>query len=169
MHISSRTCFFAGFIFCFFLIVTAFYFQFRLGLEPCPLCISQRIMVVVVGLVMLAGCINNSTVFKVGIFAALASMMSLLGAGVSARHVYIQHLPANEVPECGPGIAYMFNYLPINETLRAMVTGTGDCAKADWWLLGLSMPAWVLICFLLLFILNLYIYLKRSTLNQLPE
>jgi disulfide bond formation protein DsbB len=117
-------------------------------------------MVVAVGLIMLAGCIFNSTDLKVRIFAAIACIMALLGAGVSARHVYIQHLPANEVPECGPGLAYMFNYLPINETLKAMVTGTGDCAKADWWLLGLSMPAWVLICFLFLFILNFYIFLR---------
>jgi len=81
-------------------------------------------------------------------YSIIGGLVALMGASVSARHVWIQHLPADEVPACGPGLSYMFQYFPLSDTLKAMVTGTGDCAKADWTLLGLSMPTWVLLCFL---------------------
>jgi disulfide bond formation protein DsbB len=145
-----RTYFLLGFLFCAGLILTAFYFQFVSGLDPCPLCISQRVMVVAVGLVMLAAFLHNPGPAGIRVYAALGCIVALLGAAVSARHVYIQHLPADEVPECGPGLGYMFQYMPLSDTLRAMVTGSGDCAKVDWTLFGLSMPAWVLVCFVFL-------------------
>jgi disulfide bond formation protein DsbB len=81
-------------------------------------------------------------------YAAAGFLTATLGASVSGRHVWLQHLPADEVPACGPGIEYMFQYFPLSDTLRALLTGTGECAKVDWTLLGLSMPAWVLLCFL---------------------
>ena len=150
-----RTCFFLGSLFCLGLILTAFYFQFVNGLDPCPLCISQRVMVVAVGLVMLAAALHNPGSRGTRAYAVLGCIVALLGASISARHVYIQHLPADQVPACGPGLGYMFQYLPLTDTLRAMVTGTGDCAQVDWSLFGLSMPAWVLLCFLGLAALSL--------------
>jgi disulfide bond formation protein DsbB len=146
--LSPRNWFFLGFLFCVGLMLSAFYFQFVGKLDPCPLCISQRIMVVAVGLVMLAAAIHNPGSRGIKIYAGVAGMTALAGAGISARHVWIQHLPASEVPACGPGLSYMFRYFPLTDTLRAMVTGTGDCAKVDWTLLGFSMPFWVLVCFL---------------------
>lgn len=144
-----RICFLLGFLFCASLLAMAIYFQFVGGLEPCPLCISQRIMVLAVALVLLAAFLRNpATPKSVRGWALVGGVTALLGASVSARHVWLQHLPADEVPACGPGLEYMFQYFPLTETLRLMVTGTGDCAKVDWTLLGLSMPAWVLVCFL---------------------
>ena len=158
MKYSPRTYFLLGFLFCVGLILTAFYFQFVDGLSPCPLCISQRIMVVAVGLIMLAAFLHNPGPTGVRVYAVLGFLVELGGASISARHVWIQHLPADEVPACGPGLAYMFQYFPLSDTLRAMVTGTGDCAKVDWSLLGLSMPAWVLACFAFLAALSLAQY-----------
>jgi disulfide bond formation protein DsbB len=155
MKYSPRTYFLLGFLFCVGLILSAFYFQFVDGLSPCPLCISQRIMVVAVGLVMLAAVLHNPALKGVRAYALLGCATALAGASISARHVWIMHLPADEVPACGPGLAYMFQYFPLSDTLRAMVTGTGDCAKVDWTLLGLSMPAWVLVCFAFLAALSL--------------
>ena len=146
---APRTCFLFGFLFCAGLLATAVYFQFVGGLEPCPLCISQRIMVLAVALVLLIAVLHNPRSAKgVRGWAVAGFLAALLGASVSARHVWLQHLPADEVPACGPGIEYMFQHLPLSATLRAMLTGTGECAKVDWTLLGLSMPAWVLLCFL---------------------
>jgi disulfide bond formation protein DsbB len=146
---SPRVCFLLGFLFCAGLLATAIYFQFVSGLEPCPLCISQRIMVLAVALVLLVAVLHNPASAKgVRAYAVLGFLTAMLGASVSGRHVWLQHLPAEEVPACGPGIAYMFQYFPLSATLKAMLTGTGECAKVDWTLLGLSMPAWVLICFL---------------------
>jgi disulfide bond formation protein DsbB len=155
MKYSPRTYFLLGFLFCVGLILTAFYFQFVEGLGPCPLCISQRIMVVAVGLVMLAAVLHNPGEKGVRAYAILGCGAALGGAAISGRHVWIQHLPADEVPACGPGLSYMFQYFPLSDTLRAMVTGTGDCAKVDWTLFGLSMPAWVLVCFAFLAALSL--------------
>lgn len=149
LRLNARTCFLLGFLFCVGLMLSAFYFQFVGKLDPCPLCISQRIMVVAVGLVMLLAVIHNPGRWGITVYAVIGALTALAGASISARHVWIQHLPADEVPACGPGLAYMFEYFPLSDTLRAMVTGTGDCAKdAGWSLLGLSMPAWVLLCFL---------------------
>lgn len=148
---SPRYCFLLGFLFCAALLLTAVYFQFAGGLEPCPLCISQRIMVLAVALVLLAAFLHNPGSTKgVRAYAVAGFLTALLGASVSGRHVWLQHLPADEVPACGPGIEYMFQYFPLTDTLRAMLTGTGECAKVDWTLLGLSMPAWVLLCFMAL-------------------
>lgn len=146
--LSARQWFLMGFLSCAGLMLTAFYFQFVGGLDPCPLCISQRIMVVAVGLVMLAAAIHNPGPVGIRNYAVAAGLTALIGASISGRHVWIQHLPADEVPACGPGLSYMFQYFPLSDTLRAMVTGTGDCAKVDWTLLGFSMPFWVLVCFI---------------------
>lgn len=146
---TPRQCFLVGFLFCAALLAMAIYFQFVGGLEPCPLCISQRIMVLVVALLLLlAFAFNPRSLFAVRLWAVGAGVAALMGASVSGRHVWLQHLPADEVPACGPGLEYMFQNFPMSDTLRLMLTGTGECAKVDWTLLGLSMPAWVLLCFL---------------------
>ncbi len=152
---SPRHCFLLGFLFCAFLLLTAIYFQFVDGLEPCPLCISQRIMVLAVAIVLLAAFLHNPGPKGVRIYATAGFLTALAGASISARHVWLQHLPADEVPACGPGLEYMFHYFPLSDTLRTMLTGTGDCAKVEWSLLGLSMPAWVLLCFLGLAVFSL--------------
>jgi disulfide bond formation protein DsbB len=149
-RLSPRAYFALGALFCLGLILMALYFQFFGQLDPCPLCISQRIMVVATGLVLLAAALHHPGAAGVRRYALLGCATALGGASISARHVWIQHLPADEVPACTPGLEYMFQYFPLTDTLKAMVTGTGDCAKVDWTLLGLSMPAWVLICFLFL-------------------
>lgn len=145
---APRLCFLAGFLFCLALLLAALYFQFAGGLEPCPLCISQRIMVLAVALVLLAAVLHNPGAGGVRAYAVAGFAVALAGAFVSGRHVWLQHLPPDEVPACGPGLEYMFQYFPLTDTLHAMLTGTGDCAKVDWTLLGLSMPAWLLVCFL---------------------
>jgi len=155
MIFKPRFYFLAGFLFCVGLLAAALYFQFSGGLEPCPLCVSQRIMVLAVALVMLAAVLHNPERTGVKVYALLGFVAAVLGGSVSARHVWLQHLPPEEVPACGPGLEYMFQYFPLSETLKAMLNGTGDCAKVDWTLLGLSMPAWVLICFAFLALLSL--------------
>lgn len=147
-RLSAHSYFLLILLFCSFLIAVALYFQFGAGLEPCPLCISQRIMVVAVGVVMLAAVLHRPGPSGTRVYSILGGLVASGGAWISARHVWLQHLPAEEVPACGPGLEYMLRYLPLGETLKAMLTGTGDCAKVDWSLLGLSMPAWVLICFI---------------------
>jgi protein dithiol:quinone oxidoreductase len=145
---NTRTCYLLGFLACAGLLLSALYFQFHLGLEPCPLCISQRIMVLALALSFLVAWVHNPGPLGIRVYAIVSCLTALAGASISARHVWIQHLPAEEVPSCGPGLEYMFNYFPLSDTLRLMLTGTGDCAKVEWSLFGISMPGWVLVCFI---------------------
>jgi disulfide bond formation protein DsbB len=145
---NPRWSFLLGFLVCAFLLLMALYFQFAASLEPCPLCISQRILVLAVAVVFLIGFLHDAGRVGTRVYALLSFLLALAGASVSARHVWLIHLPAEEVPACGPGLSYMFRNFPLSETLQAMVSGTGDCAKVDWTFLNLSMPAWLLLFFL---------------------
>jgi disulfide bond formation protein DsbB len=155
MKFSARIWFSLGGAFCLALLAAALYFQHVGGLEPCPLCISQRIAVCAIGLVFLAAALHNPERLGTRIYAIAGFSASLAGAAIAGRHVWLQHLPPDEVPACGPGLEYMFNNFPITQTLKFMLSGTGDCAKVDWTLLGFSMPVWTLLCFAFLAVLSL--------------
>ncbi len=150
MKYSARTWFFLGFLVCVILLLTAAYFQFVRNLEPCPLCISQRVLVLAVALVLLAATTHNPPSFGIKIYALLGLFVSSLGAFVSARHIWLQNLPPNEVPSCGPGLEYVFKHFPLSKTFELLLSGTGECAEILWTFLGLSIPGWTLIAFLLL-------------------
>ncbi|TRW91424.1 disulfide bond formation protein B [Methylobacter sp. KRF1] len=150
LRFNSRVWFFLGFLGCVFLLSMGAYFQFVQGLDPCPLCISQRIAILLTGLVFLSAAIHNPGQKGVTAYAIAGAITALCGAAISTRHVWIQHLPADEVPECGPGLEYVLQNFPLFETVKLMLSGTGDCAKVDWTMLGFSMPAWTLLAFLML-------------------
>ena len=154
LKINARICFLLGFLICGVLLAIAVYFQLVDGLEPCPLCISQRLVILLIGLVFLVAGLHNPKQTGIKRYALVGTVVALLGASISSRHVWLQHLPPEEVPECGPGLAYMFQYFPLFDTLKLMLSGTGDCAKVDWTMLGFSMPAWTLLAFIMLAILS---------------
>ncbi|MGD0958715.1 MAG: disulfide bond formation protein B [Methylomonas sp.] len=142
---SPRIAFILGFCGCVALLLVGAYMQFILGLEPCPLCISQRLAILATGLFFLLAAVHNQ---GRKIYAILTSLTAIGGACISARHIWIQHLPPDEVPECSPGLDYALKYLPLTDTVKLMLTGTGECAKVDWTMLGLSIPEWTLMAFL---------------------
>ncbi|MEO6185366.1 MAG: disulfide bond formation protein B [Steroidobacteraceae bacterium] len=128
----------------------ALYSQYQLGLEPCPLCIFQRIAVIALGVAFLLAAVVPARARVAGILASLlVGLVTLSGVGVAARHLYIQSLPAGTVPACGATLDYMWDVFPAMEVLRKVFTGSGECAKVER-VLGLPMPAWVLICLLAL-------------------
>jgi disulfide bond formation protein DsbB len=155
LKFNSRIWFFLGFLGCVFLLAMGAYFQFVQGLDPCPLCISQRIAILLTGLIFLSAAIHNPGPTGVTAYAIAGTIMALCGAAISTRHVWIQHLPPDKVPECGPGLEYVLQNFPLFETVKLMLNGTGDCAKVDWTMLGFSMPAWTLLAFLMLATLSL--------------
>lgn len=133
------------------LVGYALYSQYQLGLEPCPLCIFQRIAVAALGVTFLLAALVPARMRALGIVASLLIALAALGgAGVAARHLYIQSLPPGQVPVCGATLDYMWDVFPAMDVLRKVLTGSGECAKVDWTFLGLAMPAWVLISVLLL-------------------
>lgn len=155
LKFKAKIWFLLGFLACISLLAMGAYFQLVEGLEPCPLCISQRLAILLTGLVFLTAGLHNPGHIGVTRYAVLGTVTALLGASISSRHIWLQHLPPEKVPECGPELAYMFQYFPLFDTLKLMLSGTGDCAKIDWTLLGLSMPVWTLFAFLSLATLSL--------------
>jgi len=135
-----------GFIACAVLMGYALYAQHVLGLEPCPLCIFQRVAVITVGVLFLLAALHNPRSSK-GAFAygLVINLAVLAGIGISARHIWIQAQPPGSVAACGADLNYLLDILPLTEVINKVLFGSGECGKVDWTLLGLSMPWWVLI------------------------
>ena len=150
MIFSVRTWFFIGCISCFSMLLFGAYFQFVEELEPCPLCISQRIAILLTGIVFLIAAIHNPQSTGIKVYSILGALTALCGAAISIRHVWLQNLPADEVPECGPGLEYVLENFPLSETIKVMLNGTGECADVLWVFLGLSIPGWTLVAFIFL-------------------
>jgi disulfide bond formation protein DsbB len=152
---SQRTIFLGGFLICAGLMAAALYFQYVEHLEPCPLCILQRLGVIGVGLILLAGGLHNPGKWGRRLYGALTVIAAAAGAGVAGRQVWIQHLPFDQQPGCSYDFAYMLDTFPLTKTLKLVLEGTGDCAKINWTFLDLSMPAWTLIFFVGFVVLGL--------------
>jgi protein dithiol:quinone oxidoreductase len=134
-----------GFAVCAALIAYALYSQLHLGLEPCPLCIFQRIGIALLGVVFLAAALHHPRGwgrYLYGLAIALAALATLL---VAARHVYVQSLPPGTLPSCGAPLTVLLKFTPVWEVVRRVLTGSGECSEVTWRFLGLAMPAWVLI------------------------
>lgn len=121
------------------------------GLEPCPLCVFQRVGVMATGLVLAVAAIHHpSNAAGRAIYAVLALAAAAGGAFVAGRHVWLQSLPADQVPSCGPGLDYMVDVLPMQEVVATVLSGSGECASIDAAFLGFSLPAWTLAGFIVL-------------------
>ncbi len=135
---------------CVGLMGYALYAQEVLALEPCPLCVLQRVAVIGMGFLFLAAGLQNPGRIGGRVDALLLAAVALLGAAVAGRHVWLQNLPSDKVPACGPGLDYMLGAFPLTEVLDMVLSGSGECAEIKWSFLGLSMPVWVLIVLLLM-------------------
>ena len=148
---SRRGANLAGALACLALLAYALYAERVLGFEPCPLCMFQRVGVVVLGAVFLLAALHDpkgargARAYGVAILLAAA-----FPAYVAGRHVYIQGLPPGSVPSCGASLDYMVDVFPLMTVIQKVLTGAGECQKIDWAFLGLSMPAWVLVAVLAL-------------------
>ncbi|MEM6709282.1 MAG: disulfide bond formation protein B [Pseudomonadota bacterium] len=114
------------------------------AMDPCPLCLMQRIWIFFAAACAYLGLLHNP---KLGIYPLAAIVCSLVGAGFSLRQLWLQSLPAEQVPACGPDLAYMFEAFPLSEVIVAMTQGTGDCAKVSFQFLGVTLPGWALLSF----------------------
>ncbi len=145
--LASRSLFLLGFLFCALMLGIAAYFQFVEHLEPCPLCILQRVFTLFVGLIMLLAVIHNPKTVGIKVYAVLAGLVALVGMGISARHVWLQNLPEDQVPSCGPGLNFMLENFPLADAINMVMRGSGECAEVVWSFMGLSIPAWTLVAF----------------------
>lgn len=130
----------AGVLLCFFAMASALYLQHFGGLDPCPLCTFQRVGYVSAGIVFLMGALHNPGMIGRRIYAGIAGLCALYGASVAGRHIWLQNLPADKVPECGPGLDYMLDVFPMKDVLSMVFSGSGECAEIDWTFIGITLP-----------------------------
>ena len=147
---TNRILSLTGFITCTALIAIALYFQHVEGLDPCPLCIFQRVAFITMGAVFLICFLHNPQGIGRKLYGLLAGISGLIGIGIAARHVWLQNLPADQVPECGPGLDFMLEVFPFTKMLETVFKGSGECAEVSWTLAGISMPGWSLIWLVML-------------------
>jgi disulfide bond formation protein DsbB len=133
-------------------IAYALYSQYYLYLLPCPLCMVQRYTFIIIGSLFLVTLLFNPKRWVRKLFGIIISLFSIFGIFVAGRHVWIQNLPEDEVPACGPGLDYMIEAFPLSDIIKELLHGSGDCHEVVWRFLGLSMPSWSLICFIGFFI-----------------
>lgn len=145
-----RSLFLLGFLLCASMLGAASYFQLVDHLEPCPLCILQRIFTLMVGVVMLVAVLHNPKYIGIRIYGVLSALLAVIGGGISTRHVWLQSLPEDQIPTCGPGLNFMLENFPLSEAINMVLRGSGECAEVAWIFLGLSIPAWTLLAFILL-------------------
>jgi disulfide bond formation protein DsbB len=152
---SRRLTNFLGFTACALMLGFGYFLQYVMALAPCPMCILQRIAIVAVGCVFLAAALHNPRVWGAKIYGILLGLTTVTGAALSMRHIWLQYfLPEGQEPACGMALDYMIEELPPWEVLTNILAGTGDCTEVVWTFLGLSIPTWTLVCFVILGILG---------------
>ena len=164
---SPRKTFVIIFFACFGMMAVALFMEHFLLLKPCMLCYMQRGAVILVGLIAGIGFLINSEkliVYKGFIIGCVVAVLS--GIGLSLRQLYLQSLPAELVPSCAPDIDYLLNTLPFLEVLIMAIVGDGNCAEVLWSFMGISIPGWTLIGFLVILIYLVKILLSANEIHS---
>lgn len=151
------------------LLVAIFYFQGHLGLTACPLCIFQRVGMLTAGLFFLLAGLHNPGKVGLRLYAFFGLLASTFGASVAGWHVWIQNLPADKVPACGPDLAYMMETLPFQTIVTTVLRGSGECAEVQWSLLGLTIPGWVFVVFVVMIVFQLLQIWKGDFTDNRPS
>ena len=142
-----RVAFFLGFLVCAALLGWAYWLQYGEGLDPCPLCMLQRLVVAVIGLIFLVGAFHEPGRIGAWVYALLLLLVAGIGAGLATRQVWLQSLPADQVPACGMGLSYMLETMPFLDAILRVLQGSGECAEKAWVFFGLSIAGWTLAFF----------------------
>ena len=148
--ISSRWLYLSGALFASGLMGFGLFLQYVKHQDPCPLCMVQRVIFIAILAVFALAALHGPKRIGARVYAALITLLSLSGAGVAARHIWIQNLPKDQVPACGPGLDYMLETMPMADVLKELMHGSGECAAKGWTFLVLGIPEWSLLCYLAL-------------------
>ena len=146
---SNRLFYLVVFLISTSLLGYGYYLQFVEGLNPCPLCIFQRVAFIAIILIAFIATLHGPLKLWQYLYSGLILVSSLIGATIAGRQVWLQHLPPDQVPECGPGLDFMLEVFPLADTLKMVFTGSGECAEVDWTFLGFSIAelslAWFIV------------------------
>jgi len=156
---TRRWGYLAGLLVCAGLLGFGLYLQYVEHQEPCPLCILQRVVFLALMAVFLVAALHGPGRMGGIIYGGLLFVTSSIGAAIATRHVWLQSLPKDQVPECGPGLEYMLNRFPLGKALDKILSGSGECAEVGWTFLGLSIAGWSLVWFVLLGMFGVFLAL----------
>ena len=149
---SFRTQYLFGFLVCALMLAYAIYEQFQMGVEPCPMCIFQRLAFIAMGIFFLIGGLHAPSSPKGRrVYAVLVAIAALIGIGIAINHLRMQFTPHDPMMAgCGPGLSYLLDSFPLTDALKKAFTGSGDCGEINWTFLGITMPGWTLIWYVIL-------------------
>ena len=159
---AGKTGYLMGFVACFGIVILALVIQTIYKLEPCPLCITQRMFFMGLGVLFLIGAFIKPTSLLQKIFTGLQVLAALGGAGWAMRHWYLQANKESMIADCGVGFDYMFENFPLEKMFKLIFKGTGDCAAIDWTFLGLTLPQLGLISFVGLGVYAVWLGFKKA-------
>ena len=159
LPLMPRLGFALGFIACAGLLGFAYYLQYYDYQDPCPLCILQRIAFMALAAIFLVAALHGPGRTGTLVYGGMLFLVAGIGAAIATRHVWLQNLPKDRIPECGPGLEYMLRKLPLTQALEKILAGSGECAEAGWKFLGLSIAGWSLVWFVLLGAFTVYLTL----------
>ena len=166
--LTPRQFFAAAFLVCVGLLAFALYLQHYEYQNPCPLCILQRIAFIAIAIVCLIGAIHGPGRVGTWIYSGLMFIAAALGISVAARHVWLQHLPKDRVPECGPGLEYMLNRFPLSQALEKIFRGSGECAEVGWTMMKLSIAEWSLVWLILMAVFAIAVGMVANKRRSVP-
>lgn len=149
-RLSGRWLYLGGALVVAVLFAAALYLQYVLREEPCPLCMLQRVIFIVIGVLFLVAAVHNAGRIGSRIYSSLIAFFALGGIATASRHIWLQHLPKDQVPACGPGLDYLLQNFPLAEVWQELMHGSGECAEKGWTFLTLGIPEWSLLCYVLL-------------------
>jgi disulfide bond formation protein DsbB len=144
------------------LVIAVFYFQNYLQLEPCYLCITQRVFVTAIAIVCTLAALHNPAQTGQRVYAGLSTLMAFIGSYFSIKQLWLQSLPEDQVPACGIPVDYLFDVFSLSEAISHLLKGDGNCAEVQWQLLGISMPGWVLVAFIGFATVGIYQFFRKS-------
>jgi disulfide bond formation protein DsbB len=161
---TARLGYVIGFAVCAGLLGFALYLQYFEGQEPCPLCILQRTVYMALVLVFLVAALHGPGRTGAMLYGWLLFIIASVGVAIAARHVWLQHLPKDRIPECGPGLEYMLRKFSALRALEKVLAGSGECAEVSWRFVGLSIAEWSLLWLMLLgaFVVYLTLIARRK-------
>lgn len=159
--IANRWLYLAGALFASGLMGFGLYLQYVKHQDPCPLCMVQRVVFIAILVVFALAALHGPKRVGERVYAALIVLLSLSGIAVAARHIWIQNLPKDQVPACGPGLDYMLETMPMGTVLQKLLHGSGECAEKGWTFLTLNIPEWSLLCYLALGALSVLIVVRK--------
>lgn len=149
-NIPKRWLYLVGGVTVVIMYCSALYLQYMLRQEPCPLCMIQRVIFIAIGVLFFFAALHNAKQFGAKVYSVLIAITSLSGVAVASRHIWIQHLPKDQVPACGPGLDYMLKNFPMSDVWREVFHGSGECAEKGWTFLTLGIPEWALVSYVFL-------------------